>query len=84
MNTEAGDYKVVIADVADGGIEANDIYSEPEVEPTTTHVLKSVPELPSTDAEAQLTPIEFNNTGVPELGYFDDDDMSESGVSEHG
>jgi hypothetical protein len=84
MNTEAGDYKVVIADVADGGIEANDIYSEPEVEPTTTHVPKFVPELPCKDSEAQLTANEFNNTGVPELGYFDDDDMSESGVSEHG
>jgi len=81
MNSEAGDYEVMIADA---GIEVNNLCSESEVEPIATHVPKFVPELPSRDAEAQLTADEFNDTGVPELGYFDDDDMSESGESEHG
>jgi len=84
MNSEAGDYKVVTAVVTGTGIQVSDINSEPEVEPITTHVPKFVPELPSTDAKVQLTTNEFDNTGVPELGNFEDDNMSESGESEHG
>jgi hypothetical protein len=74
MNDHASDHQVSIADE-----EIGQLPTKPElVDQVAVHKPAYVPPFLATEEEAMIVDDDGADTGVPELGYFEDDDHSES------